>query len=65
MKPKLIIKILVDIGMTVALLLLMAYSLIGEMAHEWIACAMFLLFIVGVPLQVCVILSSCIHSKKE
>jgi len=46
MKPKLIIKILVDIGMTVALLLLMAYSLIGEMAHEWIGCAMFLLFIV-------------------
>jgi len=46
MKPKQIIKILVDIGMTVALLLLMAYSLIGEMAHEWIGCAMFLLFIV-------------------
>lgn len=46
MKPKLIAKILVDIGMTAALLLLMAYSLIGEKAHEWIGCAMFLLFIV-------------------
>ena len=46
MKPKLIIKILVDIGMTVALLLLMSYSLIGEAAHEWIGMGMFGLFIV-------------------
>lgn len=46
MKPKLIAKICVDIGMTVALLMLMAYSLIGEAAHEWIGCTMFVLFIV-------------------
>ena len=46
MKPKLIAKILVDIGMTVALLMLMSYSLIGEEAHEWIGSTMFVLFIV-------------------
>lgn len=46
MKPKLIVKILVDIGMTVALLMLMSYSLIGEAAHEWIGSTMFVLFIV-------------------
>lgn len=45
MKPKGIIKICVDIGMTVILLMLMAYSLIGEAAHEWIGCFMFVLFI--------------------
>ena len=46
MKPKQLAKLLVDIGMTVALMLLMAYSLIGEMAHEWIGCAMFALFVI-------------------
>lgn len=46
MKPKLIAKILVDIGMTLALLMLMSYSLIGEAAHEWIGSTMFVLFIV-------------------
>lgn len=46
MKPKLIAKMCTDIGMTVALLMLMAYSLIGEEAHEWIGMSMFVLFIV-------------------
>ena len=46
MKPKLIAKMCTDIGMTVALLILMAYSLIGEEAHEWIGMSMFVLFIV-------------------
>lgn len=32
-------------AMTVCLMLLMAYSLIGEQAHEWIGMAMFALFI--------------------
>ena len=36
MKPKMIAKICVDIGMTIALLLLMPYELVGQAAHEWI-----------------------------
>lgn len=39
------LKIAVDIAMTIALLLLMAYSLIGETAHEWIGVGMFCLFV--------------------
>ena len=39
-------KILIDICLTVSLLLLMPYSLIGETAHEWIGMAMLVLFIV-------------------
>jgi hypothetical protein len=35
----------VDIGMTVMLLFLMAYGLIGEAAHEWLGIGMFVLFI--------------------
>ena len=46
MKSKRIVRILADIGMTVVLLLLMAYSLIGERMHEWIGCAMFSLFVI-------------------
>ena len=34
MKPKMILKLAVDIGMTAALLLLMAYELVGQAAHE-------------------------------
>jgi len=45
MKPKMILKLVVDIGMTVALLLLMAYELIGQAAHEWIGIGMFILFV--------------------
>lgn len=45
MKPKMVLKIITDITMTVALLLLMTYGLIGEAAHEWIGVAMFWLFI--------------------
>ena len=40
-----IVKILIDIGMTVCLLLLMPYSLLSETAHEWIGMAMLVLFI--------------------
>lgn len=46
MKRKTILKIVVDIGMTVMLLLLMAYELIGEAAHEWIGIGMFCLFLI-------------------
>lgn len=38
------IKILVDIAMTAALPVLMAYSLIGEAIHEWLGLIMFALF---------------------
>lgn len=45
MKQKTILKIVVDISMTVLLLLLMTYGLIGEAAHEWLGLGMFGLFI--------------------
>lgn len=41
-----IVKICVDIGMTIALLLLMPYELIGQAAHEWLGIGIFTLFIV-------------------
>lgn len=46
MKPKMIAKICVDIGMTIALLLLMPYELVGQAAHEWIGIGIFILFII-------------------
>ena len=46
MKPKMIGKITVDLGMTILLMLLMAFELIGRTAHEWIGAGMFVLFIV-------------------
>ena len=45
MSHKQILKIIVDISMTVILLLLMAYSLVGEVAHEWLGTGMFALFV--------------------
>ncbi len=45
MKAKKIIKIIIDTAMLILLPLLMAYSLIGEKAHEWLGLTMFLLFI--------------------
>lgn len=45
MKSKTILKICIDILMTILLLLLMAYSLVGEATHEWIGIGMFVLFI--------------------
>lgn len=46
MKRKAILKIVVDIGMTVMLLLLMTYELIGAAVHEWLGMGMFCLFII-------------------
>lgn len=46
MNKSLCIKITVDICMTICLLLLMPYSLLGETAHEWIGMAMAVLFII-------------------
>ncbi len=45
MKPKMILKLTVDMGMTFCLLFLMTYELIGQAAHEWIGIGMFFLFI--------------------
>ena len=46
MKHKTILRTVVDIGMTVMLLFLMTYELIGEAAHEWLGIGMFVLFII-------------------
>ena len=46
MNKKMLIKITVDICMTICLLLLMPYSMISETAHEWIGMIMFFLFVV-------------------
>ena len=45
MKPKTILKLTIDVFMTLALLFLMGYQFWGEAAHEWIGAGMFLLFI--------------------
>lgn len=45
MKPKTRVKIVVDILMTIALLLLMAFHITGEQPHEWIGAGAFVLFI--------------------
>ena len=45
MNQKTIIKIAVDIIMTVMLLVLMAYRITGELPHEWIGAGMFALLI--------------------
>lgn len=46
MEPKMIAKICVDIGMTIVLLLLMTYELIGQAVHEWMGIGIFILFII-------------------
>lgn len=46
MKRKTVFKICIDLAMTVLLLLLMAFELIGRTAHEWIGMAVFVLFLV-------------------
>ncbi len=45
MKPTAIIKIIVDVLMTLALLFLMGYQLWGEAAHEWAGAGMLVLFL--------------------
>ena len=40
------LRMIVNISMTVVLLCLMAYSLVGELAHEILGTAMFVLFTV-------------------
>lgn len=45
MNGKQIFRITIDLAMTVILLLLVGYSRIGELAHEWLGISMFVLFI--------------------
>lgn len=45
MKPKAIIKIVIDVLMSLGLLFLMGYQFWGDVAHEWAGAGMFLLFI--------------------
>ena len=45
MKPKMMLKIGIDLVMTILLLLLMAKQLTGESAHEWLGAGMFILWI--------------------
>ena len=45
MKPKMKIKMGIDLLMTVLLLCLMAYQITGEELHEWFGAGMLLLFI--------------------
>ena len=45
MKPKQMIRMAVDIAMTVLLLLLMAFMLTGQETHEWLGAAELVLFI--------------------
>ena len=46
MNPKMIVKTGVDIGMTVALMFLMTYEMIGQALHEWLGIGLFLLFVI-------------------
>ena len=46
MSKKTVVKRIIDLAMTVVLILLMAYSLIGEALHEWLGAAMLLLFLI-------------------
>lgn len=46
MKPKAIIKIALDVLMTLALLFLMGYQFWGDAPHEWVGTGMFILFII-------------------
>lgn len=46
MKSRRIFRIVIDICMTAALLLLMTYEMIGAASHEWIGIAVFTLFII-------------------
>lgn len=45
MKPKAVIKLAVDIVMTLALFFLMGYHFWGEVLHEWVGAGILLLFI--------------------
>ena len=45
MKPKQIVKIVVDVAMTLGMLFQMGYHLWGDTTHEWVGAGLFLLFL--------------------
>lgn len=46
MKPKMKIKMIIDLLMSILLLCLMAYQIVGEVLHEWLGAGMLVLFII-------------------
>lgn len=46
MKPKQIVRVVVDVAMTALFLVLMAYHVTGNSLHEWLGMGLFLLFVV-------------------
>ncbi|NLA76861.1 MAG: hypothetical protein GX851_03380 [Clostridiales bacterium] len=51
MKPKIKVKMLIDLLMSILLLCLMAYQIVGEVLHEWFGAGMLVLFIVHTVLN--------------
>ena len=51
MKPKMKIKLIIDLLMSLLLLCLMAYQIVGDVLHEWCGAAMLVLFIVHTVLN--------------
>ncbi len=45
MKPKQVVKVIVDVAMTGLFIALMAYHITGNTVHEWLGIALFILFI--------------------
>jgi Ca2+/Na+ antiporter len=45
MKPKIVIKVIVDVVMTAMILAQMAYHITDNQVHEWMGAALFVLFI--------------------
>ena len=45
MKRDVILKVMTDLCMTAALLVLMSYELVGQAVHEWLGLSLFILFI--------------------
>lgn len=52
MPKKTVFKILVDVLMTIALLFLMTYNMLGDAFHEWVGAAMLILFLLHHALNV-------------
>lgn len=45
MKTETVVKVIIDIAMTVLFLILMAYHITGNLLHEWLGAVLYLLFI--------------------
>lgn len=51
MKPKMKIKMFIDLLMSIVLLCLMAYQIVGDYLHEWLGAGMLVLFIIHTVLN--------------